>query len=160
MLPLEDKREKARKSAQLRWDKYKRNANALGAHSDSNAKKKRKEKNILKENKEESPYNPPKEYEKFSFDFLDKDFSEIFFQWINYKSERRNKYGTQGSIKLCYDNLLELSGNNPSIAKQIVKQSMANNWSGLFPIKSVKQDKTKRAPRDKEQEEELLSKFK
>lgn len=37
MLPLEDKKEKARKAAQIRWDNYERNANALQLDSNSSA---------------------------------------------------------------------------------------------------------------------------
>ncbi|MDH6357635.1 DUF4373 domain-containing protein [Parabacteroides sp. PF5-9] len=36
MLPLEDKKEKARIAAEIRWKKYERNANALQSHSEGN----------------------------------------------------------------------------------------------------------------------------
>lgn len=64
------------------------------------------------------------------------EFKETFFEWLEYKKERRESYKTEKSTKLCYDKLVKLSGNDPYTARQIVEQSMANNWSGLFELKT------------------------
>ena len=62
-------------------------------------------------------------------------FRPSFLRWLKYKSERKEKYKTKDSKLAAYKKLVSLSGNNPSIAMQIVEQSLANNWAGLFPLK-------------------------
>lgn len=64
------------------------------------------------------------------------EFKETFLEWLEYKKQRRESYKTEKSTKLCYDKLVKMSGNDPYTARQIVEQSMANNWSGLFELKT------------------------
>lgn len=68
--------------------------------------------------------------------FVDIDFLESFKKWLNFKKENKQSYKSQMTLKTCYENLLELSGNNPEIAAKIINQSIANNWAGLFPLKN------------------------
>ena len=120
------KSEKARKSAYERWNK---NANALQTHSDPNAIKERKGKEIKRNNKEQ-----------FDFSFADDDFLPTFKNWLEYKKKRNETYKTQQSVELAYKKLLNLSGNNPKIAREVTEQSMANNWAGLFELKTKNED--------------------
>ena len=69
-------------------------------------------------------------------DFVSIEFQSIFQDWLEYKKQRKEAYKTEKSIQLCYNKLIKLSGNNPDIARQIVEQSMANNWAGLFELKN------------------------
>jgi len=69
------------------------------------------------------------------FDFIEFNFSECFNLWLKYKHDRKESYKTEDSIKAAYNKLLKLSGNNPEIATEIIEQSMANNWAGLFELK-------------------------
>ena len=69
-------------------------------------------------------------------DFVGNDFKEVFTTWLEYKRERRENYKSEKSLKLAYSKLLQLSGNDPQKAASIVEQSMANNWAGLFDLKS------------------------
>ena len=64
------------------------------------------------------------------------EFEVVFNTWLEYKRERRESYKSQKSIQACYNKLFKLAGGNPFIAGLIVEQSMANNWAGLFPLKS------------------------
>ena len=57
-------------------------------------------------------------------------------QWLQYKQSRRQSYKSDKSILIFCKHLHELSGGNADIAMQVVEQSMANNWSGIFPLKS------------------------
>ena len=57
-------------------------------------------------------------------------------QWLQYKQSRRQSYKNDKSILTLCKRLNELSGGNADIAMQVVEQSMANNWSGLFPLKN------------------------
>lgn len=64
------------------------------------------------------------------------EFEVVFNTWLEYKRERRESYKSPKSIQACYNKLLKLADGNPFIAGLIVEQSMANNWAGLFPLKS------------------------
>jgi hypothetical protein len=72
--------------------------------------------------------------------FVAPEFLKPFELWIQYKKEKKQMYKSQTSLVVCYNNLLKLSGNNPEVAMQIVENSIANNYSGLFLIKQ-KQNK-------------------
>lgn len=66
--------------------------------------------------------------------FVSDDFTDVFETWLKYKQERRESYKSKKSLQACYKKLLTLSGNDPDIARNVVEQSMANNWSGLFEL--------------------------
>lgn len=126
LLERENKSNKARKSANDRWEKHRKNANAMQTHSEGNAIKERKEKEI-KENK----------VNKIDIDlsFVDFEYLNSFELWLDYKKNKNQKYKTQKSTEICYKNLLKISNNDPDIARQIIENSIANNYSGLFPLK-------------------------
>ena len=84
----------------------------------------------------------PKEKEKpkdTTEEFIEKsvkeDFKPIMREWCQYKREKKQGYKPTG-LKTCYANLLKLSNDNSNTARQIIEQSMANNWAGLFALKS------------------------
>jgi len=66
--------------------------------------------------------------------FVSDDFKDIFETWLKYKQEKRESYKSKKSLQACYKKLLTLSGNDPDTARNVVEQSMANNWSGLFGL--------------------------
>jgi len=59
-----------------------------------------------------------------------------FLHWIDYKKKRRSPYNTQLSYEACHTKLLRLSGGSPAIAAEIVEESIANSYLGLFPLKN------------------------
>lgn len=73
-----------------------------------------------------------------SFDYsgMDESFIPAIKMWLEYKKGRGQTYKTQKSIELMAEKLLYLSRGDPKTADQIVKQSMANNWAGLFELKT------------------------
>ena len=74
--------------------------------------------------------------EKGDLNFITNEKMKIIFKdWLEYKKDRKEKYKSEKSIQLAYNKLVKLSDNNPEIAKEIVEQSMANNWAGLFELK-------------------------
>jgi hypothetical protein len=77
-------------------------------------------------NKKEKAQNPS---------FVAPEFEEVFALWLQYKSQRRETYKSDLSRKTFYNKLVRLSGGDPTTAKAIVEQSMANNWAGLFTLK-------------------------
>ena len=68
--------------------------------------------------------------------FVEPSFQPVMAEWLAYKSERGQSYRQQG-LKACYSKLRELSNGEPDIARKIIRQSMANNWAGLFPLKTT-----------------------
>lgn len=76
-----------------------------------------------------SEVKPPK------IDFVADEFREIFNTWLEYKRQRKENYKSEKSLQSCYKQLLRLCDNNPNVATQIIEQSMANNWAGLFELK-------------------------
>lgn len=55
-------------------------------------------------------------------------------RWLAYKKERKETYKSLQSIMILAKKLGKLSGNSLSVAEEIVDQSIANNWSGLFGL--------------------------
>lgn len=64
------------------------------------------------------------------------EFKNTFTQWLRYKHDRRESYRSKESTMLAYRKLLRLSHSDPTVAQQIVEESMANNWAGLFELKA------------------------
>lgn len=62
-------------------------------------------------------------------------FVPIMEEWLAFKKEKGQTYKPIG-LRACYHNLTKLSDNNPAIAKLIVEQSIANNYSGLFKLRN------------------------
>jgi len=60
-------------------------------------------------------------------------------KWIDYKKSRGERYKTEQSLMVCAKKLHELSGGSASVADQIIEQSMANNWAGIFELKQTTQ---------------------
>lgn len=85
----------------------------------------------------------------YDLSFVDGKYMSTFTEWLEYKAERKEKYKTESSLKACYNRLLKLSGDNPQIAAEIVQQSIANNYAGLFEYKEMRTQK----PKPKTQEE-------
>jgi len=96
-----------------------------------------------KEKNKENDNNEKNNKEVFDFSFLEVEYKEAFETWIEYKKEKKQAYKTQKSLETCYYNLKMISDFDPTKAKQIVFNSIANNWAGLFKPKAetkTKQD--------------------
>jgi len=86
--------------------------------------------------------------EKPARDFIQEDFIPVFDEWLEYKSQRKEAYKCEKSIRIAYENLFELSGGRAETAKLIVRQSIGSNWAGLFALKAApaKQSSTLKTP--------------
>lgn len=109
-----------------------------GRPSKPNRKPNKEPTENLSENEDENEDTNNKGAKKFNFDFVEEQFKDVFNSWLQYKKERKETYKTQTSLEACYRNLKKLSSNNPEVAKEIIENSFANNWSGLFAIKNNK----------------------
>ena len=128
--PYLDKSKRAIEANRIRWMDQKQLPNGIQMDSDTESES---ESNKSKANKSKANKN---KIEINKYTFIDIQFLESFKIWLEYKSHRKQSYKDINSIKSCYNKLLKLSNNNSDIAKDIVEQSLANNWSGLFPLQS------------------------
>lgn len=90
-----------------------------------------------------TPYSPPsKAKPKFDLGFIADEFREDYTAWLDYRKEINKPFKTQRSVELNYQSALRLSGNDPKIFKQIIEQSIANGWQGLFELKNTNHNGT------------------
>ena len=90
------------------------------------------------EEKDKIPPNPPRGREpKKSYPYPEQLNAEAWDEWKAYRSEMRFKaYApTERSEGAAITELINLSGGNHTRQMQIVKQSMAKGWKGLFELK-------------------------
>lgn len=97
---------------------------------------------ILSSTKVESNIIPPRgESESNFINEISEEFREVVKDWFAYKRERRESYKSNRARQAFFNKLKDLSQNNPSIARAIIEQSMANNWAGIFQLKTQSNDK-------------------
>ena len=91
-------------------------------------------------NKQSTTDKKNKEY-KNNKEYINPDFLNSVLKWFQYKSERKENYKSELSEKSFYNHLIKLSNNNPKIAEEIIEQSIANNWAGIFELKKKEEKK-------------------
>lgn len=69
-------------------------------------------------------------------DFCPADWLPVLQMWLDYKKQRKETYKTESSVKICLKHLQELAGGNIETGRKIVEQAMANNWAGLYALKT------------------------
>lgn len=74
--------------------------------------------------------------------YIQREFHETFMLWLEYKKGKKQSYTSLSTEKTAYEKLVELSQGSPEIAREIVKQSIASNWAGLFPFKGATKPKS------------------
>lgn len=77
---------------------------------------------------------------KVSIDELEMpaEFVEIWEEWRQYRKDRKLKgYAAAQYEQKAVNNLLEYSNKDPVAARQILDQSIANNYQGFFPLKNI-----------------------
>lgn len=52
------------------------------------------------------------------------------------RQNAKESYKSQRSMVACYQKLYNLSDGDANVAKQIIMQSMGNNWAGIFKLKN------------------------
>lgn len=62
-------------------------------------------------------------------------WAELVNKWLQYKTERRETYKSDESIRKFETRLKNLSKGNIETAVKIIDQSIANNWAGIFELK-------------------------
>jgi hypothetical protein len=65
--------------------------------------------------------------------------AKIWDAWKSYKRDEHGKsYKSAKTEQQAINQLYDLSGGNPETALKIVQQSIANQWQGLFELKTIK----------------------
>lgn len=90
--------------------------------------------NQPKAKKADSDSDPDSDSVSDKYNFIKKEFKESFFQWLEYRRKRNDSPESDKEEKKIYDRLIERSGNNPEIAKQIIEISIKNKYSGFYEI--------------------------
>lgn len=71
------------------------------------------------------------------------ELSEAWGKWKDYKSARRERYSCSAAEESAYRQLYSLSKGDAALAMQIVEQSIANDWKGLYELKQNDNANTK-----------------
>ena len=71
--------------------------------------------------------------------FNTSEFAEAWTDWIEYKEQEfRFTYKSSHSLKAALKKLYRISEGNQETAIEIIEESMANGWKGLFKLKEEK----------------------
>jgi hypothetical protein len=90
-----------------------------------------------------------KQKKVFDFSFVDENLKIPFENFLNYRKEIGKPYKSQQSIQEAFFDLKTLSGGNPEVASEIVRQTISNQWQGIFPLKNqTKQSNNKQDVND------------
>jgi len=92
------------------------------------------EKNEKNDNNENNKQEPPSE---LVYPFVTDDFKKIWQVWNNYRKQRNIFYKNLISEQAALKQLAQLAGGSQATAIAIVEQSLANQWQGLFELKTA-----------------------
>lgn len=78
-----------------------------------------------------------KEKEQMDLSFIDnKLFLDLVNKWLLYRKEIKKPYKSNESIKQFYYKLMKLSNNDIATATEIINNSIANEYQGIFALKT------------------------
>jgi hypothetical protein len=80
---------------------------------------------------------------KLSQFFKNQKFIEKWDKWIAYRKEKRISAYKPIGLKSALTDLENISQNDVNIAIEIIEQSLAKNWQGLFELKTKQNGNTK-----------------
>jgi hypothetical protein len=66
----------------------------------------------------------------------DSNWMDIVIEWLDYKKQKRQTYKSEKSIKAFCLELVRLSNGELDVAKNIINNSIARNYAGIFTIKN------------------------
>lgn len=92
-------------------------------------------------------------------DIIEEPWRELMIVWLDYKRSRHERYKSDLSVKKCLSQLKRLATDDPHVAWQIIDQSIANNWAGLFPLRSGQHPGQILLPVGEERIQSLMEKF-
>ena len=93
-----------------------------------------KDVNVIEIKEENKKFKKPRQIEGFDFSEFG-IFIPLVEKWIEYKNSRKENYKSQVSLNAFVKILIKYSENKFENAENIIEQSMANNWAGIFKPK-------------------------
>lgn len=66
--------------------------------------------------------------------FVSPEYADIWRKFILYRKEIKKPYKSESSERIAYNKMVEMSGNNPDAARDMVERTILGQWQGLFPI--------------------------
>lgn len=93
--------------------------------------------NLLKKKniKKEKPQNKKPATEKITFE-IKNEVDKEFFRYLQYrKNDHKKTYKSNDSLMVAYNRFVKWCNGSVDVAKQIVDNTIANGWIGLFPLK-------------------------
>lgn len=93
--------------------------------------------NLLKKKniKKEKPQNKKPATEKITFE-IKNEVDKEFFRYLQYrKNDHKKTYKSNDSLMVAYNRFVKWCSGSVDVAKQIVDNTIANGWIGLFPLK-------------------------
>lgn len=64
--------------------------------------------------------------------FVAPEYREIWQRFIEYRKEIKKPYKSESSERIAYNKMVEMSGNDPAVAKDMVERSILGQWQGLY----------------------------
>ncbi len=113
----------------------KENSESVSTSSPNNPPAGEKEKKSCAKRKEKAERK--KEPQAFIESIPEPEWRGLFARWLKYKKDRGDSYKSEDSLKMALEKLKKMSGSDISVATEIVENSIANNWQGLFPLKNI-----------------------
>jgi hypothetical protein len=101
-------------------------------------KEKEQEKDSVKGKTGTMPPNPPKRVSFCAKDVLKPDDVgfDLLQRWLKYRCDIKKPYKCLESVRQFWKQLEIYSDDKLKTAEEIVNQSIANQWTGIFPLKS------------------------
>ena len=97
--------------------------------SNTDNKQEREDTNVSKKEKKTGKFDV-----RSDLSYVDKEFEDIWMEWLEYKDEIKKQYKTQKGASRQYTTLVNLSDNNPFLAYAIVQRSIEHSWDGVFEL--------------------------
>lgn len=136
----------------VNYEKYQTGGNAndnsdsnTNGYADDNAngtqteRKQVRNKNVKKGNNEKEEFGSPKLFfvDQLVFPWNTDNFKKSWDRWIRYKKDQyKFIYKSNDSQQAAMDDLFKISKGKESVAIEIINQSIAKSWSGLFELKN------------------------
>ena len=77
----------------------------------------------------------------FDLSFVDIVFLPIVKDFIEYRKQIKKPYKTEQGVKMFYNELVKLSGNNLQKAKQLTEYAKGKEWQTVYEIKNYETNK-------------------
>lgn len=107
------------------------------------------------------PKPPRKVKKEFDLSFVDVVYLSLVKEFIDYRrTDIKKPYKTERGIKQFYNELLKLSKNNYTKAKELVDYAKGKEWQTIYPIKTNEADRsnnTSHTPKQQSLEEQLIA---